>query len=92
MTNACIMPVGYGVGDHQLFVVDITAASFIGEHPPTIGRLAVRKLNTRIEGCAEDYNAYLGKNIGRHRLMEKFLQYISQGYLQTKEKSWIQLT
>ena len=80
--NACIMPVGYGLGDHRLFIVDFTAASFIGEHPPTIGRLAARKLNTRIECCADDYNVDLGKNIRRHRLMEKCLQYISQGYLQ----------
>ena len=69
VTNACIIPVGYGVGDHRLFAVDFTAAEFIGKHPPTIGRSAARKLNTNIEGCAEDYNADLGKTIRRHRLM-----------------------
>ena len=58
--NACIIPVGYGVGDHQLFLVDFTAASFIVKHPPTIGRSAARKLNTRIECCADGYNADLG--------------------------------
>ena len=50
VTNTFIMPVGYGVGDHQLFLVDFTAASFIAKHPPTIGRSAARKLNTRIKG------------------------------------------
>ena len=50
VTNACIMPVGYGVADHRLFVVDFNAASFVSEHPPTIGRSAARKLNTVIEG------------------------------------------
>ena len=85
MTNACIMPVGYGLGDHQLFVVDFTVASFIGEYPPTIGRLEARKLNTRIEGCADDYNAELGKNIRRHSFMEKMLA-IHQSRLPPKIK------
>ena len=76
------MPVGYEVGDHRLFLVDFTAASFIGEHSPTIGRSAARKMNIRIECCVDDYIADLGENIRRHRLMEKCLQYISQGYLQ----------
>ena len=30
ITGACIMPVGYGVGDHRMFVVDILTSSLIG--------------------------------------------------------------
>ena len=66
VTNACIMPVGYGVGYHRLCVLYFTAASFIGKHPPTIGHSAARKVNTRIECCADDYNAELGKKIRIH--------------------------
>ena len=87
------MPVGYGVGEHGLFLVDFTAASFIGEYPTTIGRSAAQKMNTRIECCADDYNAELGKNIRSHRMMEKILA-IPQSRLPPKIKklSWIKLT
>ena len=30
VVNACVMPVRYGVGDHQLFVVDFARASLVG--------------------------------------------------------------
>jgi hypothetical protein len=33
---ACIMPVGYRVGGHRLFVVDFSTASMIGTCPPKI--------------------------------------------------------
>jgi hypothetical protein len=29
VVNACVMPVGYGVGDHRLFVVDFAAALLV---------------------------------------------------------------
>jgi hypothetical protein len=38
IAGACIMPVGYGIEDHQLFVVDFVASSFIGLAPKTIVR------------------------------------------------------
>ena len=31
--NACIMPFGYGVGDHQAFVLDIPLKSLVGVSP-----------------------------------------------------------
>jgi hypothetical protein len=30
VANACVMPVGYGVGDHCLFVVDFATTSLVG--------------------------------------------------------------
>jgi hypothetical protein len=30
VVNACVMPVGYGVGDHHLFVVDFATALLVG--------------------------------------------------------------
>ncbi len=36
ITNACIMMVGCGVGDHCLFVVEFTVASVVGSVPPPI--------------------------------------------------------
>ena len=36
--HACVMPAGYGVGNHCLFVVDFQEASLIGEDPHRIKR------------------------------------------------------
>jgi hypothetical protein len=33
VTHVCVMPVGFGMGDHQLFVVDFQEESFIGRAP-----------------------------------------------------------
>jgi hypothetical protein len=33
VSSACIMPWGYGIGDHRLFVVDILTSSLIGTEP-----------------------------------------------------------
>lgn len=40
VTNMCVLPLGYGVGDHRMFVLDITnqsmtgATNFLIQHPP----------------------------------------------------------
>ena len=70
VAHACIMPVGYGVGDHCLFVVDFSTASMIGTCPPKIVCPALCRLNTKIPGCALRYNQVLRKNILRHQLLE----------------------
>ncbi len=31
--HACVMPAGFGMGDHCLFVLDMQASSLIGEEP-----------------------------------------------------------
>ncbi len=33
VTHACVMPAGYGVGDHRLFVVVFQERSLIGKAP-----------------------------------------------------------
>ena len=40
VVGGCVMPVGYGVGNHRLFVVDFTTKSLIGANPPRIVRPA----------------------------------------------------
>ena len=74
MVNTCAMLVGYGVGDHCLFVVDFATALLVGAgclHQ--IIRSALRCLNTRIAGCALRYNNALQRNILRHRLLERMV-------------------
>ncbi len=38
ISNACIMPAGYGIGDHQLFVIDFQAQNIIGQSPQHVVR------------------------------------------------------
>jgi hypothetical protein len=77
VAHACIMPVGYGVGDHHLFVVDFfTTASMIGTCPPKIICPALCRLNTKIPGCALWYNRALQKNILHHRLLERMISVV----------------
>jgi hypothetical protein len=74
VAHACIMPVGYRVGDHHLFVVDFSTASMIGKCPPKILCPALRRLNTKIPGCAFRYNWALQKNILHHQLLERMIR------------------
>ena len=55
VTGGCVMPAGYGVGDHRLFVVDILTLSLIGHDPPKIVRAAARRLNTTIPKAETNY-------------------------------------
>ena len=34
--GACVMPAGYGIGDHRLFVLDFLTSSLIGHDPPKV--------------------------------------------------------
>ena len=51
---ACVMPVGYGVGDHLLFIIDFLKSCLVGASPPSTVRLTARRLNSRIPAAAED--------------------------------------
>ena len=55
ISNACVMPFGYGVGDHRPFVLDIPLQSLIGVNPVRIIRPASRRLNSRLPGCGKAY-------------------------------------
>jgi hypothetical protein len=69
------MPVGYGVGDHRLFVVDFATALLVGTGcSQQIIRPALRRLNTWIAGCALRYNKAFQRNILRHRLLERMVK------------------
>jgi hypothetical protein len=52
VTHACIIPSGYGVGDHWLFVVDFQEGSLIGEAPFQIKRFTSQRLNTKMSSSA----------------------------------------
>ena len=46
--GACVMPAGYGNGDHRILVLEFLTSSLIGHDPPKIVRAAARRLNTNI--------------------------------------------
>ena len=69
--NACVMPFGYGVGDHRAFILDIPLESLVGINPVRIVRPASRRLNSRIPGCGKAYRKSLESNIIKHKLIER---------------------
>jgi hypothetical protein len=70
-TDACIMPTGFGVGDHCLFVIDMQATSLIGEETLKVQRFTLRQLNTKVSsGATRNYLARLEANLARHHLIE----------------------
>ncbi len=71
ISNACVMPFGYGVGDHRAFVLDIPLQSLVGENPVRILRPASRRLNSRLPGCNKAYVRSLEKNIVQHHLLKR---------------------
>ncbi len=73
VTNACVMPVGFGVGDHQLFVIDFSTNALVGSGLHTIVHPTLRHLNTKINGCAQWYNKMLRQNILCHCLLERLV-------------------
>ena len=52
---ACVIPVGYGVGDHRLFIIDFLKSFLVGACPPSIVQAAARRLNSIIPRAAEKY-------------------------------------
>ena len=71
VTGACVMPAGYGVGDHRLFVIDFLTSSLVGSTPPRIIRSGARRLNTNIKPAAEKYADDLEELTVRHRIIER---------------------
>ena len=71
ITGACVMPVGYGVGDHRMFVIDFLTYSLIGCNPPQIDRAAARRLNTMIPGAEAKYVHRLETLMERNKTVDK---------------------
>ncbi len=71
IANACIMPAGYGIGDHRLFIIDIHTSLLIWTGAPRVQRAASRRLNTCLPHVLMKYNKSLEENILRHHLIGK---------------------
>ncbi len=66
VSNAAIMPAGYGIGDHRLFVIDFASKDIVGTSPPKIVRPASRRLNTKLPRVAAEYSRLLEEKIIEH--------------------------
>ncbi len=86
VSNACIMPAGYGIGDHRMFVVDFIAKDIIGQAPPRLIQATSQCLNTRIPRVANEYVRILEEKVLRHRLIERM------GAAHTSSKSHRKMT
>ncbi len=84
--NACVMPFGYGVGDHRAFILDILLGSLIGVNTVWIVRLASQCLNSQIPGCSKAYITSLESNIIQHRLIKR-LHDVHTGRYTTEERA-----
>ncbi len=73
VANACVMPVGFGVRDHQLFVIDFATTTLVGLGLHAIICSALRHLSTKIEGCVQRYNKILRRNLLCHHLLEQMV-------------------
>jgi hypothetical protein len=69
--NAAIMPAGYGIGDHRLFVVDFSEADVIGISCQNVVCSTSRQLNTKIPRVAAIYARVLEEKVISHRLIER---------------------
>ncbi len=79
IANACVMPAGYGIGDHQLFIIDIHTSSLIGMGPSRERRAASCRLNTRLPHIVQKYVENLEQNLTRHRLIAKLGEAHTEG-------------
>ena len=71
VSNAMVMPSGYGIGDHRLFVINMATKDLVGEFPPKVLRPVSRRLNTKLPGVANLYAELLEDQIIWHRLIER---------------------
>ena len=78
VVGVCVMPAGFGVGDHSVFVVEFATASLIGLTPPKIVRAQARRLNIMIPGAKARYLEVLEELTGRHNMVRKLVAAVSK--------------
>jgi hypothetical protein len=87
ITHACVMPVGIGIGDHRMFVIDVQEETILGTAPFRVIRFASHRLNTKVSNNAtQKYLTKLEEGLLRHRLIEK----IGKLHMQCKSKKKFQ--
>jgi hypothetical protein len=80
ISNACVMPFGFGVGNHQAFILDIPLELLMGVNPVKIIRPVSRCLNSQLPKCGQAYINSLEANIIQHCLLECLYDAHTGGY------------
>jgi hypothetical protein len=65
------MAAGYGIGEHCLFVIDISAADMMGISHQKVAYPVSRRLNTKIPWVAAAYARILEGKVLSHQLIER---------------------
>jgi hypothetical protein len=72
VVGACVMPCGFGIGDHRLFVIDFKTESLvIGAKPPRVILAGARRLNTKLPKVAERYVDILENDFRVHQIPQR---------------------
>ncbi len=81
ISNACVMPFVYGVGDHCAFVLDVPIKLLVGIDLVKIVCPASQRVKSRLPGCSKAYIDSPKGNITRHCLLEWLHKAHTRGYL-----------
>ena len=73
VVEACVMPVGYGVGDHYFFVLDFITSYLMRQTSPRIIGSGARRLNTKILSTKDNYTNVLENLVLSHCLTERMV-------------------
>jgi hypothetical protein len=80
ISNACVMPFSYGIGDHCAFILDIPIKSLVGVEPVKIVQPAGRQLTSRLPGCSKVHINSLEANIVKHCLLKQLYKVHTGSY------------
>ncbi len=69
--HAMCYPHWYGIGDHRVFILEVSADSLYGGDMPTIVTPAARQSNCKISHIREKYCSSLKTLVTRHKMKEK---------------------
>jgi hypothetical protein len=70
---ASLLPFNEGVGDHRVFIVDITSGSILGDAFPRVIPASSRLLNCKSNKIKKSYIAVLNQLLNRHLIFQKIL-------------------
>ena len=70
---ASLMPYNVGVGNHRVFIVDITLESILGDVFPSVILASSRLLNCKSDKIKNSYIAVLNQLLNRHLIFQKLL-------------------
>jgi hypothetical protein len=74
VTHACVMPAGFRIDDHMMFVIDFQEESLVGTEPFRVHQFAARRLNTKVSsGATQKYVERFEADIMRHRLLDRLV-------------------